>query len=97
MIEQSADTEPSNYPGVRRNASGCCKVMSARGDEYSMPESPKETPSERLTRYRRLAAEMDDLAAKSPTDDLRQMYVTLGAGWTSLAQDLQTAIGRGKR
>ena len=63
----------------------------------TMPLPVKETPLERLARYRRLAAEMEDLASGSPTADLRQMYVTLAAGWTSLAQDLQTAISRGKR
>jgi hypothetical protein len=40
---------------------------------------------------------MEELAAKSPTADLRQMYLTLAEGWTSLARDLQSANARGKK
>jgi hypothetical protein len=62
-----------------------------------MPGSPQETPSQRLARYWALAAEMEELAAKSPTSDLRQMYLTLAEGWSSLARDLQSASARGKK
>jgi hypothetical protein len=57
----------------------------------------EESPHERFLRYRSLAHEAQELAARADSSDLRQAYVALSQGWAALADDLGKAIRRSQQ
>ena len=62
----------------------------------AMSQASIETASERLQRYRRLAAQAMEMASKSYSGELRDAYTGLGESWNVLAKDLAKAIERGE-
>jgi hypothetical protein len=55
-----------------------------------------ESTSERLDRYRKMAAQANDMAEKSFSRELRDAYTALAASWLALALDLERTIKDGK-
>ena len=72
--------------------------VNAAGQDHveAMSEPLIETPPQRLTRYRKLAAQAMEMAGKSYSSELKDAYSALAESWNALARDLAKAIERGE-